>query len=29
NQFCGDQAFDRNKAKLESERTVASKIATA
>ncbi|KAI4517582.1 hypothetical protein EV122DRAFT_261731 [Schizophyllum commune] len=26
---CRQQAFDRNKAKLESERTVASKMATA
>ncbi|KDQ60718.1 hypothetical protein JAAARDRAFT_31692 [Jaapia argillacea MUCL 33604] len=28
-QDCRQQAFDRNKAKLESERTVASKMATA
>ncbi|KAL0573276.1 hypothetical protein V5O48_008683 [Marasmius crinis-equi] len=26
---CRQQAFDRNKAKLESERTVANKLATA
>jgi predicted nucleic acid binding AN1-type Zn finger protein len=26
---CRQQAFERNKAKLESERTVASKMATA
>ncbi|KAH9945958.1 uncharacterized protein BXZ73DRAFT_95476 [Epithele typhae] len=26
---CRQQAFDKNKAKLESERTVASKMATA
>ncbi|ETW85759.1 hypothetical protein HETIRDRAFT_470918 [Heterobasidion irregulare TC 32-1] len=26
---CRQQAFNRNKAKLESERTVASKMATA
>ncbi|KAF9532283.1 hypothetical protein CPB83DRAFT_759562 [Crepidotus variabilis] len=26
---CRQQAFDRNKSKLESERTVASKMATA